>query len=75
LKGGPFSGNTSTVSGEVYTIDIRLTVEGTDYGDSADPTITLSDCYCTIDFSEGDPDTLSVSFTCYGAISGDLTAS
>lgn len=75
LKGGSFSSNTSTVSGEIYTIDIQLTVEGTDFGDDADATITLSDCYCTIDFAEGDPNTFTVNFTVYGSVSGDLAAS
>lgn len=70
LKQGSYNGNTSTLSNspEVYAVDILLTVEGTDHGDSADHTVTLTDCVCTLDFAEGEPDTVTVSFTCYGTI-------
>lgn len=68
LKQGSYAANTSTSAGDVYTIDIELTIEGTDVGDSADHTIKASDCHCTLDIAEGSPDTLSVSFTCYGSV-------
>ena len=46
--------------------EVTLTIEGTDHGDSADHTIVLDDCTCSVDFAAGDPNSLSVSFTCYG---------
>ena len=65
-KANAYSGNTSTSSnGDVYTIKITLTIEGTDLGDSADHTIVLDDCACTADVSEGEPDSISISFTSY----------
>ena len=68
LKGGSFGGNVSTLPGEGYTVKVILNIEGTDHGDSSDHQITLDDCHCMVDVAEGDPDTISVSFTCYGAI-------
>jgi len=69
-KQGSFSSAVSTLgtNAEVYTVKLTLTIEGTDHGDAADHTITLDDCACSVDFSEGDPNSLSVSFTCYGTI-------
>ena len=65
-KANAYSGNTSTSgSGDVYTIKITLQIEGTDLGDSADHTIVLDDCACTADVSEGEPDSISISFTSY----------
>ncbi len=54
-----------------YTVDIAFALEGTDYS-NADTTATMADCYCTIAFAEGDPNTFSISGTVYGAITGDL---
>lgn len=61
-KTGSFSGNTSAGGAgyEQYLIDIKLTVEGTDNGDTADHTATAAKCLCTWSFSESDPDTISV---------------
>jgi len=65
-KTNAYSANASTSgSGDVYTIKITLTIEGTDLGDSADHTIVLDDCACTADVSEGEPDSISISFTSY----------
>lgn len=65
-KSNAYSGNASTSSnGDVYTIKITLTIEGTDLGDSADHTIVLDDCACTADVSEGEPNSISISFTSY----------
>lgn len=65
-----YSGNTSTLgtTSDVYTIDIRLTVEGTNFGDGSDHVILLEDCHCTIDLDEGEPNKGTISFTCYGAV-------
>jgi len=69
LKQNSYSGNASTASGsDVYTIKITLTVEGTDLGDSADHTIALDDCHVTLAIAEGEPNTVTVSGTCYGTI-------
>lgn len=70
LRQGSYSSNVSTTAstGDVYTINITLTVEGTDLGDNADHSITFADCACTLDVSEGDPNTITINFTCYGSI-------
>ena len=71
-KSGFYSGNVSTgTTGTPYVehfcIDIRYQVEGTDLGDDADHTVTLSKCVVSsLDFSEGDPSAFALSFTCYG---------
>ena len=57
---------------ERMMVDIKLTIEGTDLGDSTDHTITFKKCDVTFDFSEsGDGDTVTVNYTCYGGTSGD----
>ena len=71
LGSGPYTANISTGSAgtpyvEHFCVDIKYTAEGTDFGDDADHTVTLSKCVCNIDFSEGDPSAFSISFTCYG---------
>lgn len=70
-KDGNYSGNTSTgASGSVfvehYCIDIKYEAEGTDFGDDADHSTTLSKCVCTFSFAEGDPSAFTINFTCYG---------
>jgi len=69
-KTNAFSAAVSTdgAAADVYTLNVTLTIEGTDYGDSADHTIVLADCHLTIDVSEGDPNAFSVSGTVYGAV-------
>lgn len=57
---GTYSSNTSTSPGK-YTIDLIL--ETTD-GDS----MTASDCSCRIALAEGQPSTITVTFTCYGTV-------
>lgn len=71
LKQNSYSANVSTTTalGDVYTVDLVFTVEGTDLGDAADHVITLEDCDCSMGFAEGEPNSLSVSFTVYGAVS------
>ena len=70
LKQSSYSANVSTLgsNAEVYTVDVTLDVEGTDFGDTADHSIALTDCHFTIDHSEGEPNTVSCSFTCYGSV-------
>lgn len=76
LKGASttFASAVSTLgaSADVYTLDLAFSVEGTDFGDSADPTFTLEDCHCVFDFAEGDPNAFTVNGTVYGAITGDI---
>ena len=77
LQQGAYSGNVSTSgTGCPYTIDIDYTVEGTDFGDSADHNVVFADFHAdTVDYEEGaDGNFLAVSGTVYGAITGDLAA-
>jgi hypothetical protein len=68
-KTGAFSAALSTITGsDVYGLKITLTIEGTNFGDAADHTIVMNGCHCMIDFSEGDPNSFSISGTVYGAI-------
>ena len=68
-KTAGYSSNVSTLgaSAECYTVDVELAVEGSDHGDT-DRTITLTDCHVLADFAEGEPNTLSCNFTCYGTV-------
>lgn len=70
-KDGNYSGNVSTgTSGapyvEHYAIDIKYEAEGTDFGDDADHSVTLTKSVCTFSFAEGDPSAFTINFTCYG---------
>lgn len=67
---GAFAAAVSTLgaSADVYTLDIVWKIEGTDFGDASDHTLTLEDCECAIDVAEGDPDTFTVNFVCYGTV-------
>lgn len=69
-KANGYSANVSTLasSADVYTIQITLTVKGTDHDDGADHTIVLDDCACVADFAEGDPSTLTIGYVCYGSV-------
>lgn len=70
-KVGSYSGNTSTTTalGDVYTIDIVITIEGTDLGDASDHTLTLEDVSVSMDIdAAGDPSMISFSGTVYGTV-------
>ena len=70
-KEGAFSAAVSTLgaNADVYTVKITVTIAGTSHGDSGgDNVITFDDCFCNWSLSEGDPTTISVSFTCHGAV-------
>jgi len=70
-KLGAWSAGVSTLgtNADVWALKLTWTVEGTDHGDAADHTLTLDDCVCTIDISEGSPtNTFSISGTVYGSI-------
>jgi len=71
-KTGHYSGNVSTGGTgtprvEEYCIDIEYTAVQTD-SEGADHKATLSKCICNVVFTEGDPSTLAISFTCYGGV-------
>jgi hypothetical protein len=67
---GAYASNVSTLgaNAEVKTIKVTLTVEGTDHGDAADHTIVLDDVHCTMNITEGDPNTATISGTVYGSV-------
>lgn len=67
---GAFSAAVSTLgaSAEVYTLNMSLTVEGTNYGDASDHSLTLTNCELSADLAEGDPNTITINYTCYGTI-------
>lgn len=61
---GAYSANVSTLgANRDMTLDVRLTVEGTDWGDTADETIDAEDCLCTAEFQEGEEGNM-LSVTC-----------
>lgn len=62
------TGTTGAPYVEHFCVDLVFAVEGTDLGDSADHSCTLSKVVAALSFSEGDPDVWSLSFTCYGGI-------
>lgn len=57
--------STMGATGEVFTLKLTWTVAGTIHGDAADHVCELDHCYVTGSVSEGDPDTISISFTSY----------
>jgi hypothetical protein len=71
--GSAFAARVGTLgAGKPVTFDIQVTIEGTDFGDDFDHSFTMTDCRITHDWSEGDPDTLSLSWEVLGSITGDL---
>ena len=72
---GLYSANTSTSAGDVYTVDVTFDIEGTDLSDGVDGQIVCSDVHFTFDLAESmDGNTISLSGTVYGAVSGDVSA-
>jgi len=67
--GGSSLTSQSASKGDVMTFEVQIKVEGTDFGDTSDHQITLQECVLSVDYSEGDPSSFSVSGTCYGAVS------
>lgn len=53
---------------EDFMVDVALAVEGTDFSDSADHTITLNTCRLEWSFSEGDPNVINVTGTFYEGV-------
>lgn len=72
-KNGAWNAATGTLgTGLPYTVNLTFAVEGNDFGDGADHSVVFTKCRCTFGFAEGDPNTINVSFTCYGTVTGDL---
>lgn len=61
------TGWTSTLgaNAEVAVYTIRFDIEGTDHGDAADHRIECNFCKISGSVAEGDPSTISISFTSY----------
>ena len=68
-KTGAFAAAVSTITGsDVYGLKVTIDVEGTNFGDPTDHQLQLNGCHCTVDFSEGDPNSFSINGTVYGTI-------
>lgn len=69
-KKGAYSANVSTLgANRKYTIDIALAIEGTNFGDAADETITCEDVVCSITWKEGpEGNTISIDGEILGSI-------
>lgn len=70
LKRGSHASAVSTLgaTADVYAVKLTLTVEESDHSGDADHTIILDDCVCSVDVAEGDPGSISISFTSYGVV-------
>jgi hypothetical protein len=72
-KNGHYSANISTGSTgtpfvEFYCVDLSYVVDAQSLGDATTHTVTLSKCVCTASFTEGDPSSFTINFTCYGGV-------
>jgi hypothetical protein len=69
-KTGAFTAAVSTggTASDVYMLKVTLTIEGTNFGDTADHVIIMNNCHLAIDFAEGDPNSFTLNGTVYGAI-------
>lgn len=69
-KTGAFASAVSTggTASDVYMLKVTFTVEGSNFGDSADHLLVLNNCHLSIDFAEGDPNSFTLNGTVYGAI-------
>lgn len=67
-KTGAFSSaiSTGSTASDVFMLKVTLTVEGSNFGDSADHTLLMTNCHLSIDFAEGDPNTFTINGTVYG---------
>ena len=65
--------STMGANGEVFTLDLEWTIEGTNHGDASDHVLTLPFCVVTGSLSEGDPDQISISFTSYSVYPSSVT--
>jgi hypothetical protein len=70
---GAYAANLGTLgTGRPLTIDMIITIEGTNFGDSDDEVVTLNDVHCTIQWAEAaDGNTITVTGTILGAVGLD----
>lgn len=69
LKQGSYSANESTLAdSDVYAIKATLSIDYDGASGEAAHTIVLDDVHVTVAIAEGEPDTVSISGTVYGAI-------
>jgi len=70
VKAGAYAANVSTLgANREYTIDVKLSIEGTNFGDASDETITAEDCLVACEFAEGiDGNVLSLTATVLGSV-------
>jgi hypothetical protein len=69
-KTGAYAAGVSTTAakGDVWTLDMAITVEGTDFSDASDHVVDLDDCAFVVGLAEGDPNKLTISGTVYGTV-------
>jgi hypothetical protein len=69
-RSGAWAAAVSTLgaNADLYTLQIVITIEGTNFGDAADHVLTMNSCRCSIDFAEGDPNSFTINFEVLGAI-------
>jgi hypothetical protein len=69
-RSGSFAAAVSTLgsTADLYTLNITLTIEGTQFGDATDHVLVMNDCRCSIDVAEGDPDSFTLNFEVLGSI-------
>lgn len=69
-RSGSFAAAVSTLgaNADLYTLNITLTIEGTQFGDATDHVLVMNDCRCSIDVAEGDPDSFTLNFEVLGSI-------
>ena len=70
--GGAFASRVGTLGANHPVVCLDVEFKFTDY-DAAVHDLKFHDVSLTFDFSEGDPDTISLSGTVYGEIDGDLS--
>jgi hypothetical protein len=72
-SGTSYAARLSTLAGEVEALNLAFTMEGTDFGDAADHTFNMTKVvFTSVDFAEGEANTLSFTFEVLGAITGDI---
>lgn len=69
FQGASAANSSTSPTGWAKTIDIRLTIEGTDVGDATDHTILAARCRVQAEIAEGEPTVLNIS----GEVLGDVT--
>ena len=69
---GEFAARVGTLGANHPVVCLDVEFKFTDY-DAAVHDLKFHDVSLTFDFSEGDPDTISLSGTVYGEIDGDLS--